>query len=286
MSSEPQVALVTGASRGIGQVVVRRLAGAGYRVAAVARSAEPLASVCAETGATPVVLDVTDAEAVGAAMARVEAEIGPVALLVNNAGVSGPSLLSWEMEPAQWWQVFEVNVLGAFLCSRAVLPAMAARGAGRIVNVSSNAAFFRVDASPFTGIRSAYMASKAALVRFTDALAAEAAGFGVKAFAISPGTVKTDMTAQVFADEWDDEDLWSSPELTADLVEYLGTGALDAPSGRYLHSRNDDWRSFAERAPQILADDLLAMRLRSDADACALADRQPSGARGAAVVQP
>jgi len=263
MSSEPRVALVTGASRGIGRVVVRRLAGAGYRVAAVARSAGPLTTVCAETGATAFVLDVTDAEAVAAAMARVETEIGPVALLVNNAGVGGPSLLSWQTAPAQWWQVFEVNVLGAFLCSHAALPAMVARGAGRIINVSSNAAFFRVDDSPLSGISSAYMASKAALVRFTDALAAESAAYGVTAFAISPGTVKTDMAAQVFADEWDNEDLWSSPELTADLVEYLDTGALDALSGRYLHARNDDWRTFAERAPQILAEDLLALRLRS-----------------------
>ena len=131
--------------------------------------------------------------------------------------------------------------------------------------MSSNAAFFRVDGEPFSGIGSAYMASKAALVRLTDALAAEAAPFGVQAFVISPGTVRTGMTAELFADEWEDEDLWSSPELTADLIEYLGTGALDALSGRYLHAANDDWRAFAERVPQILQQDLLALRLRGQA---------------------
>ena len=262
MSSQLPVALVTGGSRGIGEVVVRRLAGAGYVVAAAARSAQELASVAAATGATAVVLDVTDAAAVSAAVGRVEAELGPIDLLVNNAGVAGPGALTWQVDPRSWWQVFEVNVLGAFLCCRAVLPAMTARGVGRIVNVSSNAAFFRVDDAPPTGIGSAYMASKAALVRFTEAVASEVAGSGVSAFSISPGTVKTGMTREVFAEEWDDEQFWASPELTADLVEFLGTGALDALSGRYLHARNDRWRLFAEQTDQIRADDLLALRLR------------------------
>jgi NAD(P)-dependent dehydrogenase (short-subunit alcohol dehydrogenase family) len=265
VSDDWPVALVTGASRGIGRVIAGRLAAAGYRVAAAARSVDELGQVAAETGARPVQLDVTDTGAVEAAVATIEAELGPIAMLVNNAGVAGPNRLSWDIEPAQWWPVFEVNVLGTFLCSRAVLPGMVARGSGRIVNVSSNAAFFRVDGEPFAGISSAYMASKAALVRFTDALAAEAAPFGVRAFAISPGTVRTGMTAELFADEWEDEDVWSSPELTADLVEYLGAGALDALCGRYLDAANDDWRAFAERVPQILERDLLALRLRGPA---------------------
>ena len=262
MSSQPQVALVTGASRGIGEVVAGRLAAAGYTVAAAARSGPALERVAAATGATAVVLDVTDPAAVAAAVARVEGELGPIGLLVNNAGVGGPGGPTWQVDPPSWWRVFEVNVLGAFLCCRAVLPAMTERGFGRVVNVASNAAFFRLDDFPLTGIGSAYMASKAALVRFTEAVASEVADFGVSAFTISPGTVKTDMTVELFADEWADDELWASPELTADLVEYLGTGALDALSGRYLHARDDAWRLFAERAGQILADDMQALRLR------------------------
>lgn len=259
------MAVVTGAGRGIGRVVAGRLASAGYRVVAVARSTDQLDALAVETGAVPVPLDVRDAVAVGVALAEVEASVGPIRLLVNNAGIAGPGTLAWVTGADQWWEVFEVNVLGTYACCRAVLPGMTARGAGRIVNVASNAAFFRVDGGGgLGGIDSAYMASKAAVVRFTDALAAQAAPFGVRVFAISPGTVKTDMTAQVFADEWDDPDLWSAPALTADLVEFLDTGALDALSGRYLHAANDDWRALAARSAHILEADLLALRLRRE----------------------
>ncbi len=169
-----------------------------------------------------------------------ERELGPIGLLVNNAGVAGDGGFSWSHEPEQWWHVFEVNVLGTFLCSRAVIPGMRARAAGRIVNVSSNAAFFSLADGPEERIGSAYMASKAAVVRFSEALAAETRADGVCVFAISPGMVKSDMTAAIFAAEWDDAGLWSPPELTADLIEFIDSGALDALSGRYIHAANDD----------------------------------------------
>ena len=261
VSTQP-VALVTGAGRGIGRVVTERLATLGYRVAAVARSRDQLADVAAQTGALGVPLDVTNASAVASAVATVEAQLGPIQLLVNNAGIAGPGQVSWEVGVEDWWSVFEVNVLGAFVCCRAVLPSMVAAGAGRIINVSSNAAFFRIDGGPFGGISSAYMASKAALIRYTDALAAEVASHGIKAFAISPGTVKTDMSAALFAHVWEDPDFWAAPELTADLIEFIETGALDGLSGRYIHARNDDWRGFAGRVPELLAADLLALRVR------------------------
>src|SRR5262245_16529422 len=108
------VALVTGAGRGIGETVAARLAADEWRVAIAARSVDDLDRVAAATGALAVPLDVTDADAVDAAVARVEAELGPVALLVNNAGVSGAGGRTWEKDPAAWWRVFEVNVLGAF----------------------------------------------------------------------------------------------------------------------------------------------------------------------------
>src|SRR4051812_42241055 len=134
---EPPTALVTGAGRGIGAEVARRLAADGWAVSIAARSADALAAVADETGARPVVVDVTDAPTVE----RVVAEIGPVDLLVNNAGTAGTGGASWTKDAAAWWRVVEVNLLGPFLCSRAVLPGMVERGEGRIVNVSSNAAF-------------------------------------------------------------------------------------------------------------------------------------------------
>lgn len=261
--SQPHVALVTGASRGIGRVIAAHLASTGFQVAAAARSMDGLAQLAAESGSLPVQLDVTDADSVSEAVAHVEATLGPIDLLVNNAGVAGASGDSWSHSPRDWWSVFEVNVLGTFLCSRAAMRAMVNRGHGRIVNVSSNAAFFPLD-DEFAGvINSAYLASKAAVIRLTEALAAEARCHGVQVFAISPGTVKTDMTAEIFKDEWDDPDLWSPPELTAELVEFLASGSLDSLSGRYIHAVNDDWRSLPGRCAEIVADDLLALRLRA-----------------------
>jgi 3-oxoacyl-[acyl-carrier protein] reductase len=266
MSSARRVALVTGASQGIGRVVARELAVSGFTVAAAARSIDQLKELEAQTGALAVPLDVTDPRAVTDAVAHVESELGPIDLLVNNAGISGRSGASWELGYEEWWKVIEVNVLGSFLCSRAVMPAMVAGGAGRIVNVSSNAAFFRVD-DDFAGvINSAYMASKAAVVRFTEALAAEARPAGVHVFAISPGTVKTDMTAATFADQWDSPDFWSPPEAAAELIGFIATGALDALSGRYIHATADDWRALADHGAEILERDLHTLRLRVGQD--------------------
>src|SRR5262249_6014656 len=151
--------------------------------------------------------DVTDADAVAGAVAG----LGPVDLLVNNAGVAGTGGLTWEKDPGGWWRVFEVNVLGAFLCARAGLPGMCERGSGRIVNVASTAAFNPVEPGD-ARIDSAYQASKAALVRLTESLAAEARPSGVSVFAISPGMVKTAMTETVFTDLWDEPGLWTPPE--------------------------------------------------------------------------
>jgi 3-oxoacyl-[acyl-carrier protein] reductase len=254
---------VTGASRGIGRVVTERLAAVGFRVVAIGRSAELLGEVAAGSGAFPHVLDVSDAAAVTDAWAQIESEVGVPDLVVNNAGVSGASGRTWEHEPAGWWRVFEINVLGTFLMSRAALPGMIARGSGRIVNLSSNAAFFPIGDHNDGVISSAYMASKAAVIRLTESLAGETAQSGVRVFAVSPGTVKTDMTAIPFADEWDDPDLWSSPELTADLVEFIDSGALDALSGRYIHAAKDDWRALADRSEDAVAKDLHALRIRS-----------------------
>jgi 3-oxoacyl-[acyl-carrier protein] reductase len=257
------VALVTGASRGIGESVAARLAADGWRVAVAARGREELARIADASGAFPVTVDVTDADAVAAAVREVEAELGAVTLLVNNAGNGGTGGPTWEKEPAAWWRVFEVNVLGAFLCARAVLPGMCERGSGRVVNVASNAAFFALTDDWDARIDSAYQASKAALVRLTEALAGETRSHGVRVFAISPGMVKTSMTEGVFADMWDDPDVWTPPTRTAALVAFIASGELDELSGRYIHAANDDWETMPERATPILADDLNALRLRT-----------------------
>jgi 3-oxoacyl-[acyl-carrier protein] reductase len=262
MSQDSPIAFVTGASYGIGRAVAIKLTQAGMRVVAVARTTSQLEELAVAVDVMPISLDVTDAVAVAKAVARVESELGPIDLLVNNAGISGSSGDTWQSTPSDWWRVFEVNVFGTFLCCHAVLPGMLARGSGRIVNLSSNAAFYPLE-DESVPIFSAYLASKAAVIRFSEALASEVRAAGVSVFAISPGMVKSEMTAAIFADQWEDPEIWSPPELTAELIEFINTGAIDEISGRYIHASSDDWKSFPKQTAEILSNDLHALRMTS-----------------------
>jgi NAD(P)-dependent dehydrogenase (short-subunit alcohol dehydrogenase family) len=160
--------LVTGGTRGIGAAIAARFAGAGDDVVAVGRAD----------------CDVSDEAAVAAMFERV----GPLDVLVNNAGVSSSAPLE-RTTLAEWDAQLAVNATGAFLCTRAALPAMVERGSGRIVTVASTAG---VTGGRYTA---AYTASKHAAVGLTRAVAAELAGTGVTANAVCPTFVRTDMTA-------------------------------------------------------------------------------------------
>jgi NAD(P)-dependent dehydrogenase (short-subunit alcohol dehydrogenase family) len=160
-----------------------------------------------------------------------------------------------------WWEVLEINVRGTYLCTRAVLPAMMSRGNGRIINLSSGAATYPVGLDNDGTLTSAYMASKAAVNRFTEAVAGECYDTGVRVFAISPGMVKTDMTAAGFPDQWDDDETWTPVEKCLDLITDLDSGMLDQLSGRYLRAAVDDWRSLAARADEVIALDTNVLRL-------------------------
>jgi NAD(P)-dependent dehydrogenase (short-subunit alcohol dehydrogenase family) len=140
-----QVALVTGAGRGIGRATARALADAGAEVAVLSRSADQVAETVAlitEAGGQALALtaDVTDRETVRASVQAVIGRFGRIDLLVNNAGANAVFGPAWEVDPDAWWADVRVNLLGPFLCSAAVLPAMIARGCGRIVNLASGAA--------------------------------------------------------------------------------------------------------------------------------------------------
>ena len=195
--------------------------------------------------------DVSKREDVEAMIATVERELGPIDLLVNNAGIGLGGSLPWEEDPADWWHVFEINVLGAYLCSRAVLPGMIERGRGRIVNTGSGASYL-----PRAGA-TAYGASKAALGRFGELLAGQVAEFGIAVFTISPGLVRTDMT-KVFGDDLP----WTPPELAPQLVRVLASGRADRLAGRYIHAEHDDIDALIERADEIEERDLNAIRLQ------------------------
>jgi 3-oxoacyl-[acyl-carrier protein] reductase len=251
MSLEGQVALITGGGRGIGRGIAEELAGAGMRVAVSARSAEEVEATAEATGGLALVGDVTRREDVDRMVAETERQLGPLDLLVANAGIGGVDGATWEVEPEEWWRVLEVNVLGVHLCCRAVIPGMLERGRGRIVITGSGAAYL-------PGARStAYPASKAAVWRYGETLAAELAG-RIPVFVISPGLVRTEMTA----DNFPDDAPWTPPELAPRLVRALASGRLDRLAGRYLHAEHDDVDDLAARADEIVENDLNAIRLR------------------------
>jgi len=219
------VVIVTGGGRGIGRRIAARFAEAGARVACVSRTEKELRETAAlggrEGAIVPVVADVSRAEDVERAVERVEGALGPVDVLVNNAGVFLDKRLL-ETTAEEWRRVMEVNVFGPFLLTRLVLAGMLERGKGRIINICSTASH-----RAYAG-QSAYCASKHALLGMTKVLALETRGTGVRVHAVSPGGVRT---ALVRDREGVDTSQYMDPDEVAEAVLFLagmdGTGVID-----------------------------------------------------------
>jgi NAD(P)-dependent dehydrogenase (short-subunit alcohol dehydrogenase family) len=264
-----QVAIVTGAGRGIGQAVAEALARAGAAVAVAARTAGEIESVAAgisRTGGTALAVptDVTDPDAVSQLAETCARAFGPASLLVSNAGAWTHVGPAWDGDADAWWRDVEVSLRGSFLCARAVLPAMLERRCGRIINVSSYAG---ASTRPYM---SAYASAKAAVLRFTDSLAAELDETGVTVFAVAPGFARTSLVEDIARSELGQRYL---PELgergdevdpmrTARLVVDIASGRLDALSGRFLHAL-DDIDALLLRSDEIRRRDLYVLRLRT-----------------------
>ena len=211
-----KVAMITGADGGIGRVLCRHLAGRGAAIAAVDKRAS-VTDFVAELAADGVparaaVVDVTDADGVRAAIGEIEAALGPVDVLVNNAGFAERESL--EKTTAETWRIdIEGNLNGAYHCTAAVLPQMAAHHAGAIVNISS------VNGLTSLG-HPAYSAAKAGLISYTKAVAMEYGRLGIRANAICPGTVRTPIWASRVA---------RRPEVFERLVKWYPLGRIAEP---------------------------------------------------------
>lgn len=193
MSLEGRVAVVTGASRGIGRATAQTLAALGVGVVVLARDATRTAAVAEEIReaggeAVAVAADVTDADAVGAMVRRTRDALGPIDILVNNAGIYDAAAFS-AITQDRWDRMIGVHLTGTFLCCRAVVPEMTERGEGVIVNVAST--------SGLTGGTSGahYAAAKGGVIALTRALGRELAPFGIRVNAVVPSKVDTDMLA-------------------------------------------------------------------------------------------
>jgi 3-oxoacyl-[acyl-carrier protein] reductase len=184
------VALITGAAGGLGRALVAEFAAQGWRVAAGWHRQPPDPSVGPPAAVWPVPLDVTDAGAIATAVAVVTARWGAVGLLINNAGVIADALLG-QMSDGDWDRVQAVNLRGAFLLCRAVLPAMIRQRQGHVVNIAS------LSARQGSRGQANYAAAKAGLIGLTQALAREVGPQNIRVNAVLPGFLLTPMTGQV-----------------------------------------------------------------------------------------
>lgn len=242
------VALVTGASRGIGDLTVRALLEAGWTVVGLSRSG------AIADGAEGMPCDVTDAEEVATTVGQVIEQHGRIDLLVNNAGLIETEVPLWEADVDEWWQVMVTNVRGPFLLTRAVVPHMITAGGGRVVNINSGAG------TKERGDLTAYCGSKSALARITGGVALAGAEHGVLAFDLAPGVVETDMTHSMRMHDGRTE--WTDPQDVTDLLLAFAAGELDGFSGRMVRAGADDLDTLRAHSRAGLPDDARKLRLR------------------------
>src|SRR3954463_13957125 len=249
-----QVALVTGASTGIGRHLVEGLAARGMTVAGLARGADRLAAAMAEVAAATgartlaVAADVTDRGSVEAAVARVHDELGRVDLLVNNAGLmDAEEVPVWQADPDEWWAVVTSHIRGGLLPGRAVVPGVGARGSrraggpvgpGMVQRASGRLVALASGLSTRGGrLYSAYSVGKTGLMRLTEVLAAGLEGTGVHVFDLAPGVVKTSMSTSMSLHENRTE--WTDPDQVVAFVAAIAAGGVDQGGGGHIPTRTE-----------------------------------------------
>jgi NAD(P)-dependent dehydrogenase (short-subunit alcohol dehydrogenase family) len=266
-----QIAVVTGAGRGIGRAIAAEQAAQGAKVALLARSSAELAAAADEItaaggAARPYSVDITDTAAVAATFAQIEGDLGPVTLLTNNAGAFAAIGPIWEVDPDAWWRDVETNIRGTFNCCRAVLPSMLRRRQGRIINFTGGGT-----GNSFPN-GSGYGTSKAGLLRFTESVSDTLKGTGVTMLAMDPGLVRTSMTEYQLTSAAGQTYLTNIPDLfakginvppdfAARLSVAIGAGRFDRMAGRMLMAARGDQELSADDVEEIVAKDLRSLRI-------------------------
>jgi NAD(P)-dependent dehydrogenase (short-subunit alcohol dehydrogenase family) len=282
MNLRSQVIIVTGASRGLGEAVARRLAAEGADLVLGARDETALSAVAADlvknglaTGQRVIhqQADVTRVDDVGRLVERALAIAGRVDTLVCNAGVYGPLGLVEDVAWDDWVEAIQINLMGTVLCCRAVVPWMRRQGQGKIILLSGGGA-----TQPLPRI-SAYAASKAAVVRFGETLAEEVKDAGITVNTVAPGALNTRLLDQVLeagpeqvgsefhARALRQREAGGTPlETPADLIAFLASTASDGVTGRLLSAVWDDWRNLPAERERLAASDVYTLRRIVPAD--------------------
>jgi len=240
------VALVTGGATGIGAAIARKLAGAGATVVVAGRSGERLRAFAAQIGAHAIVADVSDEGSVAALYEAIDRGPGGPDVLVNNAGVTGPVAHAADMDMAAWDETLAINVRGTLLCIKYAVPRMRRRGGGSIINMSS---LMGLRGTP---MRSAYTASKYAVLGITDAVSQELGPDNIRVNALCPGAVNGELMQRVIAARSQAEGLhpdeitrkhytdkaslrrWVEPEEVAEAALFLASPESAAITGERL----------------------------------------------------
>jgi len=254
-----QVAVVTGGGRGIGRAIALSLARAGAAVGVFARTMSEITETAgliegAGGRAIALPLDVRDSPGVQGAIAEVTQRLGPVTVLVNNAGTPGPAGLDWEVDAQAWFECIDVIVRGSLLLCQAVVPGMIQRGSGRIINIASISGTRAFPPIIATSI------AKTALIRFSEGLAAQLGDRGIRVFAVHPGVVRTRLLESyglTLPEEW-----FVGPERAGRLCAQLASGRYDALSGRFL-GIDDDLDALLGRIDDIVARELYTLRIQA-----------------------
>ncbi|WP_300516138.1 SDR family oxidoreductase [Aliiroseovarius sp.] len=238
--------LITGASRGIGEAAAHIFAGAGANVVLLARGSQQIGAIAAEIGETALAVpcDVADWNSVKAAVDAAVARFGRVDVLINNAGVIEPIAPLMTSDPTEWSRVIDINTKGVYYGLRAVMPLMAGRG-GTILTISSGAAHNALEGW------SHYCTSKAAVHMLTKCAHKEAAGRGIRAMGLSPGTVATKMQREIKASgvnpvaalDWSEH---IPPEWVARALLWMCTPDADEFLGEEISLRDEVIRTRAQ----------------------------------------
>jgi NAD(P)-dependent dehydrogenase (short-subunit alcohol dehydrogenase family) len=231
-----KTAMITGGSKGLGAALARRFAEEGAAVSLCARNADELSAVVSDIEAAGghaigAIADVTSEEQLAAWLSRTRDAFGPVDVFVNNASVLGPRVAIADYPLDTWRQVIDVNLTGAFLASKVVIPALRERG-GSMIHVSSGVGDH---GRPLWG---AYCASKNGLEALSEMLAGELAEYGIRSNAVDPGSMRTEMRAAAYPDE--DPDKVPTPADVAEVFVWLASDASSEVTGKRFRAKEFD----------------------------------------------
>lgn len=264
MKLKDKIAVVTGAGRGVGSAIAFEFAKEGADLVVVSRTISEVIETAKQVEtlgrqALAVKVDVSKWEDVNNMVSLTLQKFGKIDVLVNNAGILGPVGTLAENDVNQWIETINVNLIGTFLCCRAVLPSMIKQHQGKIINLSGGGAVY-----PRPRF-SAYAASKAAVIRLTETLAEEAKKFNVQVNAIAPGAVDTRLHEQILAageaagekalveSRKVKEEGGTSLELPAKLAVFLASDESNGLTGRLISAVWDNWQKMGKRIPEIMS---------------------------------